>query len=274
MGVIVYPKRRAHIPYGSSIDWGHPLANGLVMCATFHEGVQGGRELVYNRQYTSSNGGALSSSMTPAGQGLSCTAGHPALVVGSTDVWNATTRAVSVFAFFALTPLDNIRTQVGKYNADTGLGGWHLAIYAGFQGFYVYVTGGWQGLQDNTIDVQADPTYHKSLGVYDGSSVRLYVDGRQNVAPVAASGLVAANTVPLVIGYIAGNTPDRGWNFFLGKVVSTYVWHRALTYNEAQWLHAEPFAMLVPQSPRVRYWLPAAAPPAGTGARSQVIIIG
>jgi hypothetical protein len=77
--------------------------------------------------------------------------------------------------------------------------------------------------------------YH-ICGVYDGANLRLYVNGKQSGADVAATGNVG-NTAPDVeIG--------RGWAaYFSGRLANNLIFSRALSLSEIRSLYADPWAM-------------------------------
>lgn len=75
-----------------------------------------------------------------------------------------------------------------------------------------------------------DGLWHFVAGVYDGSLVRLYIDGAQ-VASAAASGALATTGAALTVSENSGNSLG-------GDVDEVAVWNRALTATEIGTLYA------------------------------------
>ncbi|MBI4661234.1 MAG: right-handed parallel beta-helix repeat-containing protein [Verrucomicrobia bacterium] len=83
----------------------------------------------------------------------------------------------------------------------------------------------------STIDV-SDGVFHHVAGTWDGSTIRLYVDGA--LQGEAALSTPANNTRPVNLGYSwGGGSPNR---FFRGQVDELSIYRRALTVSEVQTL--------------------------------------
>jgi len=101
-------------------------------------------------------------------------------------------------------------------------------------------------LDDNATKVQStssvtvdDDQWHHIVGIRDGSSLRLYVDGVQDGAPV-----------PLPAGYDISGTSQAnayigaGWNYetsvvqkyFIGVIDDVWIYDYALSHAEVAWL--------------------------------------
>jgi hypothetical protein len=65
------------------------------------------------------------------------------------------------------------------------------------------------------------------LGVYDGSQVRLYVDGQLDA--YGAAGAVKTSTDPVYIGSRVNRVSDRSWE---GQIDDVRIYNRALTEAE------------------------------------------
>lgn len=86
-----------------------------------------------------------------------------------------------------------------------------------------------------------DTNPHCLVALYDGSALRLYLDGPQ-IASVASSGSANSNTTDVEIGrYSSG--------YFNGRLFDVAIWNRALSPVEVTWLNAEPYAMILPPVP-------------------------
>ena len=65
--------------------------------------------------------------------------------------------------------------------------------------FRVYISGAWKVISFTpTFNIT---TWHHYVGTYDGSNLRLYVDGTLVGGPQAQTGSVASNTSALYLGY-------------------------------------------------------------------------
>jgi len=92
------------------------------------------------------------------------------------------------------------------------------------------------GKLSSASPVLLDNSAYHICGVYDGANLRLYVNGKQSGADVAATGNVG-NTAPDVeIG--------RGYNaYFSGRLANNLIFSRALSLSEIRSLYADPWAM-------------------------------
>ncbi|MBN2565941.1 MAG: fibronectin type III domain-containing protein, partial [Candidatus Eisenbacteria bacterium] len=90
----------------------------------------------------------------------------------------------------------------------------------------------------------ADGEWHHVAGVYDGSSLRIYVDGLLDALAVA-SGSIAANDFPVVIGANA-EMDGREWG---GDVDDVRVYDRALSAGEVALLYGQAGDSTPPAAP-------------------------
>ena len=91
------------------------------------------------------------------------------------------------------------------------------------------------------------------------SFLRLWVNGinvanNSNTASSVLSYDATATGRMIISGSSASAVGNNNWD---GEIYYVAVWNRPLTIPEHEWLHVEPYAMLVPQSPKIRYFLPA-----------------
>jgi Concanavalin A-like lectin/glucanases superfamily len=86
----------------------------------------------------------------------------------------------------------------------------------------------------------SDGKWHHVCGVYDGSTLKLYVDGQLD-ASAAASGAVTTNDYAVQIGQNAEQS-GRNWN---GAVYDARVYNRAITAEEVSQLYGTGFAGVV-----------------------------
>ena len=75
-----------------------------------------------------------------------------------------------------------------------------------------------------------DGNWHHVVGVYNGSDIRIYLDGQEQGSPTSVSGDISYNssgTSDIAIG----NWPSANYDFN-GNISNTAIWHRALSENE------------------------------------------
>lgn len=99
---------------------------------------------------------------------------------------------------------------------------------------WLYISGGW--ISSNGYLLSTNKWYHIT-GVYDGSNIKLYIDGAQAVSPVSQTGDFTASTEDLAIGWDTINTT----RFFNGRIddVKIYPYARSadqikLDYNSGK----------------------------------------
>ena len=90
--------------------------------------------------------------------------------------------------------------------------------------FWVYTTSGW--VSSSTYKVASGNWYY-ATGVYDGSYLRLYINGTEIGSPVAASSTIMSSN-PLNLGRDPVNTT----RFFSGTIESPKIYSRALSTDE------------------------------------------
>lgn len=173
-----------------------------------------------------SDSGSAALTANPAGTGL---------VYQQSDVWGGS-EAVSLSATnyievpdaaaldtltTALTVECLVRWSDGQsstmmVNRWSGLGGtlcWYLSTspsYGGRAAFTCYLNSAQKGVNDTRTTLINDGKWHHLAGVYDGSYVRLYVDGFDVGNQVAATGSLPTASLPVRMGMLSDTT---GWNF-------------------------------------------------------------
>jgi hypothetical protein len=130
--------------------------------------------------------------------------------------------------------------------------------------FDVTTTGGTAVATGDTIF--QDTEYHQVVGVYNGSTVDIYVDGEDDEAGTRAlTGTLIAAGSNLAIGS-EGGASLRAYD---GVIEYVYIYERALSAFEIRQLWQKPFCMFKEDLPvSMMYSYAAAAPPSG-----QVIFI-
>ncbi len=138
------------------------------------------------------------------------------------------TTAISVAAWVNLEMLgSDYRPVITKGDAA-----WRLSTYQQTNQFHFAVTD-WRVARhavDGTIGIGLNEWHHVA-GTFDGSLLRLYVDGVEDPAsPVAYTGAVGLDDFPVQIGANA-ELPERGW---VGRIDDVRVYGQALTETEVE----------------------------------------
>jgi hypothetical protein len=249
-------------PAGAQVNWGHPLAHGLVFAALFNEGA-GARVLSVAGGHAGSLSGAPA--WKPTGLEMLAASSQYAefasvpdgLFLGALSiVWAGTINTGSGFRHFAgkhsggggtVNPFDFRTTNDATpalylLRANTGRVEW--------QGAGV------------TLGVPHTCAFSSAAAIED-TSTAFYIDGK----PVTTSRLVLTTTGPPTGDGSALRIGRRGDNAVQmdGTVRHLYIWNRQLSAQEQAWIHAEPYALLAPTSPIRRYFIALAAPGDLTG---------
>jgi beta-galactosidase len=106
---------------------------------------------------------------------------------------------------------------------------------------------------DGTTEFQANGTtavldgqWHHLMGIYDGSNIRLYVDGQLDASTAITKGL-RTSADPVYIGSRVGRLSDRSWN---GQIDEVRIYDRALNDAEMLWLSEGESYSQIPNPPR------------------------
>ncbi len=260
---LLWPDPRVKPPFGAAeIDWGHPLAVGLLNYFLFNEG--GGRLPMDLRIGGSVLGGAGTPvwTTTANGLGISFTTADD-LDVFSTAELNALGSTTSSYSVATLCGIANTGVSVrvsAKSTLSPDLHTWSFGKLATNKAVWIIYDGTNVPFVTSTMDVN-DSVQRAYVGVRNvpTDALMLYING-------ALDGSVT-DTTTATCATSGGFEINAERNAARATSTMTYhgVWGRALTASEAQWLAAEPYAMLRPIVRR-RYFVPAAAVAAAEGA--------
>jgi beta-galactosidase len=113
--------------------------------------------------------------------------------------------------------------------------------------FHFNPAGGGTEFQANGSTPVLDGRWHHLMGVYDGSQIRLYVDGQLDASTSTGGAALRTSTDPVYIGSRIGRLSDRSWN---GQIDEVRIYDRALNESEILWLsEREPYNQ-IPNPPR------------------------
>lgn len=164
--------------------------------------------------------------------GRCCTfVGSESDYIGNVDAMDPTA-AISVSCWIKSSTTTNYESPVGNYHWDGN--GWDLIRIetAGTLEWSIRNSVTTSNVVEGSHNV-ADGTWHHVVGTYDGSNIRLYVNGSQDGSTVAHSA---------AIRYTASNrfcigTRELEDNHWTGQVDEVGVWSRALTAGEITTLY-------------------------------------
>lgn len=126
---------------------------------------------------------------------------------------------------------DTVNVASGAFNVVVCKSGgpvWSLDLDAGRPDFYL---GGSIGVAARSGTALTAGTRNHIVGTYDGTNIRVHVNGTQ-VATAAASGAMPTGTGALLIGAIAVTAGGTVSDFFDGRIAEVAIYDRALTATE------------------------------------------
>lgn len=265
-------------PIGSTINWGHPLAEGIKAVFLFNEIGSPPRNLVTNKVYS------YMGSPTWETKYHGWTLVSDANLEGVRDTLEPSlklTKKVSALwrGSFNGTPTANAAIFGATYDNANGSPFLSYAMYSNASSLLTYGTnnGGFQNTAGPAISTYADNRVHNFLLAI------------QNDASGAAnnSNLFVDNANLAINGSQAGDityssTAQLEWGEPFGTGISrtntecSYIWNRKLTASESAWLWAEPYALIQPPNPVIRYFFfqtgASQALAATVGSQSEIVI--
>ncbi len=174
------------------------------------------------------NSGATYSAAGQFNTAMSFNGSSSYMYVADTSSLNATS-SLTVSAWFKISAdQSNYSTLVSKF-ASGSSNGWNLAVDngAGSARFWVKVgaTNKVVTFSNNLISLNV---WHNLTGVYDGSAVKIYLDGVEK-STVAAAGTITNSSDSLLVGRLYPATSDF---YFSGSIDEVAVWTRGLSPTE------------------------------------------
>lgn len=228
-----------------SINWGHPLAHGLIACAL------GGlpRNLVTRKDVSLATGSAGVFSQ----EGL--------VLNGSTGRYEANslrqvTTALSVFGI--VTPQGSGSRMAIAYGNE-GMG--NASIRLKSNGSSNWGMHAWSNDHDSSEAVVSGQRVTIGLSVPASGNFTMYLGARA----ILSNTTFAYQGTTHILALGAG--PDIALEAWNGTIELAAVWDRSLSQTEQQWLALEPYALL--EAPR-RWWVGKAASGGGGGAVGDV----
>lgn len=257
-------------PYGSvEIDLGHPLARGLIIAVLANEGGGPVTDLV---SMTSATNFSPYPVWTTGAFGMGTNAS------GGTKFaefpHNARQRPTTfISAVVACREVNSGATQGPFGFPYIAAAGTHFIINWGFNKVaannnlaFVITQGGFASEAFTDIVTMTSGVDSVFGGVYDGSNVTGYRNGKQSGTPAATTG--AIDSFDVGVSFSGFNEKNAGWidNCYYG-----FAWNRPLSAAEFLWSYSEPFA-LVRQRVVRRYFTPQTTPPVVTTTPTRTLM--
>jgi hypothetical protein len=163
-------------------------------------------------------------------------ADHPALTPES---------AITIDAWFTATYTGNYQFLVNKFDHNNGLrdDSYDIGLIPGNGLRFQIDTKPGGGYADNILEVAppaginpTDGNFHFIVGTYDGSTMKLYIDGVL-AGTRSAAGPINKTIKPLLLGAGMGNNDVKNW-FQRGLLDEVELFDRALSQSEVQALYA------------------------------------
>ena len=258
-------------PFGSvEVNWTHPLATALRGAWLFNEGAGPASDLVYGNTAswsgtpwavgTAGLGASVANTeITMAGTGTQYDAPSHSMLVIVRSTTAAGPGVKLVLACRKVVTWAPVHWCIGNDSAREG--------YGWFDGSGFVTSGA------VATNIDGDNIVHTLVGTYQGSgTARYFIDGKldssASVGSNASNGESPPNALQLnrYIGVDGGH--------LTGHIFLAYYWGRALSFSEAQWISADPYAVLSPLRRR-RYFI---APTVSTfqaawGARANTLLM-
>jgi hypothetical protein len=227
--------------FGSGINWGSALANGIKACWLLNS--QSGTVI----DIAGHNHGSSDAVWHPEGIDFSTSATNRVLCSSGSPV---TTNRITVAAWIRpsvatrgdLVTCWNQGTTGSQFNLLYGLTSGKAAFFVSGGSAPTLINSG-----DSTQVMSAGQVY-LVVGTYDGSLARVYVNGALGASGGSA---ITLNTASLVAVRLGDNAfGDGNYN---GRMHSAVIWDRALSADQVAWLYAEPCSFIEPPQPRRVY---------------------
>ena len=253
-------------PFGSYIDWSHPLAKGLVLCLIFNEA----EGTFINDLSLYRNNGTL----------YGPTWGDGLIFDGSNDYGlipsNIDLRPTKDFAIEAIARFDNFsdyRTVVTHDDNGGGDDSYILRVNNdGTALFAALNSNGWNAQNIVSAQVLTAGTKYHLIGAYDDNyNLRIYINGTEDAnSPKAASDDVVYEVLTNVNIGKRGGTASPNTLFMDGSLDKVSIYKRTPLASEIEWLHAEPYCFIAWPSHRVIFDFGAA----GQAQESNAVFFG
>lgn len=242
MAVLVRPRAwgQQKPSLGSSINWGHPLAAGLLDLYLFNEQAGQPRSLV-NGVGSTRQGGAVSD---PRGLVVPGSGDYLAITPKIVTLTQATWLVYAAFSLgqaFSGIYYDRTTNPGGLMYVGSGPGS---GTALGYTWNNDAATWGW----DSSLTAPADGIRRIHAVTVSPSTSTVYVGTKSASQAYAAPSFSWGGG-----GAIGTDTFDTAARNTRGVYYLAAMWNRALTASEIAWLNVEPYAFINPPAPRARF---------------------
>jgi hypothetical protein len=238
----------------AKINWSHPLARGLVGCWLFNEGA-GNTAFCLGNNKINGVGSNISWGPSPGGICPIYNGSNSSFNCGNNTVFGVSSAMTVLCSFYMTAPP----------------GAWSQTYLASKNWSYPLALGFNRGSSDVTTSLilrtDTDTTHNgnKVLSLntlydvsftYDGSYIRLYINGLSDNTPAAKTGTLNDTSTIYQIGC------RNSSGYFTGSIIKSIIWNRALSPVELIDLSFNPYCFLQPIVTRTYYVI-------GGGTQSQ-----
>jgi len=236
-------------PLGISLNTSHPLVKGLNGCWLLNEG--GGQIALNKTTYGQINGSLVNgTTFKHTKNGIGCNfTGSSYLNIGDFSILEPEKITISVWMVCSTDATQYIVSKDNLGGAPAAGRSYTLrvGVTTGFASFIVWksgTTGVIQGTDferlTSTINI-CDGKVHHVVGTWDGTTVKLYIDGRLN-GSVSFSGSIKQSASPLQFGK---SQHASAFSYFTGLINNVFVYERALSESEVTQLYTNPYQMFI-----------------------------
>ena len=219
-------------PFGSYIDWGHPLAEGLVRCFLFNEHAGQVVNDLSPCEKNGKNDGAFwgdglyfdgSSSEIDCGKGKSLILTDMTLVA-------------------RINPAVDLASQPDYVAFIDKSRSWSLTTWSdGTVIMQTYYGDGSNWVRTTSTTIPVANTWYDLSGVADGTNIKIYVDEvKEGTTALPDSIYNKADAITTI-----GNDTDAPSRYFNGLIDRSFIYKRALSSDENKWLKAEPYCFII-----------------------------
>ena len=251
---IIAPKRwNTKPPMGVQIQWGHPLANGLIACFLFNEGGGQPRNLRTKQALTLNGSPGPTYAVAPVyGMGFkTVSANSNAANLGSAMIGAGGNFSTVIFANLSssLVPANNPGVITRNTSATPQI---FITTPASLPVFRVNSQGtagiGSSGTFSLATPIMGVFTWNNGTGDW-----QWFLNGLLSTNGNVATSMGAGSD------YVIGADTPGGSGGFDGIFHEVLEYSRILTAAEVLQLYVDPYCFLQPQSPMQRYWLKGSA---------------
>lgn len=223
---------------GARVDWGHPLARGLVGCWLFNEG--GGTRVRNHGSW----GPAYDATSTTTTQGWEQgPAGAASALNRSNRVFDVSSppQAPKLSIVCRYKTSSGSQGQIMNRDQAAGQRVWQFRNDPGALRAIFYNSSGGAAGEATSASTINDGKWHQLAATWDLATIQCFVDGRANGTAVSYAGPMTAQAAQL---RFCGDSSFAG-NGDVGSIDYAYVYDRALSPAEIEQLYFDPFCMFM-----------------------------